>query len=299
MSFKIEIEEYFRSLQSSICNGLEQLDGQQKFLLDAWNREEGGGGITRVIQNGAAIEKGAVNFSAVHGALSAQMKQFLKVDSESFYASGVSIIMHPSNPWVPIIHMNVRYFELDENTYWFGGGIDVTPHYINKEDAHFFHSYLKNVCDNYHSQSYAKFKNWADEYFFLKHRNETRGIGGIFFDRLTTFDNKSTSDTCNFVKHVGNSFVDIYSTLVNRNRHKEFASQEKDWQYLRRGRYVEFNLLFDQGTKFGVESNGRTESILLSLPPMAGWQYNYTPLPNTKEAQTQALLKKGIDWLGN
>lgn len=297
MVYKQEIEQYFRGLQKQICNGLEKIDGKEKFVFDNWTREEGGGGITTVIQKGTVLEKGAVNFSAVHGKMSDKMKSFLKLDKESFYATGVSLIMHPQNPWVPIIHMNVRYFEIDSTTFWFGGGIDVTPHYIINEDAGRFHSHLKKVCDKFHLGLYPKFKTWADDYFFLKHRNETRGIGGIFFDRLNSFENLKADDIFKFVQEVGNAFVPIYSELVMNNINKSFTDAEKQWQYLRRGRYVEFNLLFDQGTKFGIESNGRTESILLSLPPQANWAYDYKPISGTKEFETQQLLKKGINWI--
>jgi coproporphyrinogen III oxidase len=194
--------------------------------------------------------------------------------------------------------MNIRYFEIDENTRWFGGGIDLTPHYVFEDDAHFFHNYLKDVCDQFKSDFYSKFKKWADDYFFIKHRNETRGIGGIFYDRLTPETaGISWQQIFEFSKAVGRSFVPIYSELVNRNRFKEFTELQKQWQYQRRSRYVEFNLVYDAGTKFGLETNGRIESILMSLPPQANWEYNYQPGKGSEEEDTLGLLKKGIDWV--
>jgi len=211
-----------------------------------------------------------------------------------FYATGVSIVLHPHNPWVPIIHMNVRYFETSDGTWWFGGGIDLTPHYIIKEDAHFFHSSLKAVCDKHHASYHSRFKKWADDYFYIPHRKETRGIGGIFFDRLDGTDGFTKPERFDFVKAVGESFIPIYTQLLNKRKNQSFTETEKNWQLLRRGRYVEFNLVWDRGTKFGLQTGGRIESILMSMPPFAQWEYANQPQVNSPEAQTLTMLKKGL-----
>ncbi len=295
---KEQIADWFRFLQDDICKQLSEADGVGAFEEDHWERPGGGGGRTRVIQ-GKYIEKGGVNFSAVYGDVSDKLAKSLQVQTGGlFFATGVSIVLHSSNPWIPIIHMNIRYFELDENTWWFGGGIDLTPHYINPDEARFFHQSLKKVCDAHHPDFYARFKPWADDYFFLKHRAETRGIGGIFFDRLHSASEKMDKDQLfAFVQAVGLAFCPVYIPLLQSNKNKTFTEKEQRWQMLRRGRYVEFNLVWDQGTKFGLDSDGRTESILMSLPPVAHWLYNYLPDPGTPEAATLSLLKKGIDWI--
>lgn len=298
MISKEEISRQYQLIQDEITLGLELLDGAEKFREELWEREGGGGGRTRIIQNGNIIEKGGVNFSAVHGILPEAIKKAFKVNDDDFFATGISIVIHPNHPFVPIIHMNIRYFEIDENTRWFGGGIDVTPHYVFEEDARFFHNHLKGICDQFHSDFYSKFKKWADDYFFIKHRNETRGIGGVFYDRLTP-DTAGIGwdEIFEFSKAVARSFVPIYSELVNRNRSKEFTEAQKQWQYQRRSRYVEFNLVYDAGTKFGLETNGRIESILMSLPPQANWTYDFKPKEGSEEEKTLGLLKKGIDWV--
>lgn len=298
MPTKEEITDWFKFLQDDICSALELEDGLGKFHEDNWTREEGGGGRTRIIQNGNVIEKGGVNFSAVFGPVPDFLKTETNVNSESitFYATGVSIVIHPSNPFVPIIHMNVRYFEMSSGVWWFGGGIDLTPHYVNEADAKFFHTQLKNSCDKHDLAYYPKFKKWADDYFFIKHRNETRGIGGIFFDRLTGNAENSKSQLFEFVKQVGNTFAPTYVQLMNKNKLLPFEEKNKEWQLIRRGRYVEFNLVYDKGTKFGLETNGRIESILMSLPSTANWQYNHVPASNSPEETTLRLLKKGINW---
>lgn len=302
MVTKEQIGEEYKKLQDEICSGLELTDGKAKFEEELWTREGGGGGRTRIIQNGNVFEKGGVNFSAVEGKLPEAIKKAFGVNESDFFATGVSIVIHPSHPWVPIIHMNIRYFEMtsrDANTIrWFGGGIDLTPHYIVKEDAEFFHKTLKDTCDLFSQEFYPKFKTWADDYFYIRHRHETRGIGGIFYDRLDPVNTGlSWEKLFGFSKAVGRTFLPVYSELVERNRNKEFTAEQKQWQYQRRSRYVEFNLVYDAGTKFGLETNGRVESILMSLPPQADWVYNYHPEPGTEEAKTQALLKKGIDWI--
>jgi coproporphyrinogen III oxidase len=295
------ITEWLKSLQDSICSALEKADGGAKFIEENWTREEGGGGRSRVIKNGNVLEKGGVMFSAVHGEppgfLFSEKEHSVTGPASQFYAAGVSIVLHPKNPMVPIIHMNVRYFEMNNGVKWLGGGIDLTPHYVNREDAKFFHEELKKVCDKHNSGYYSKFKKWADDYFFIPHRKETRGIGGIFFDRLNSDDVMSFEKNLAFWKDVGSAFAPIYVELMKRNKDKFFNDTNKQWQLLRRGRYVEFNLVYDKGTKFGLESNGRIESILVSLPLQASWEYNYKPQPGSEEEKTLSLLKKDIDWI--
>jgi len=299
---KEEIVAYFKNLQDTICKGLEQADGKAKFAEDKWVREGGGGGRTRVIQNGDVIEKGGVNFSEVFGPAPA----FLSKSPSSFFASGVSLVIHPGSPMIPIIHMNVRYLRLEgldqklKTSEWFGGGIDLTPIYVDEADATYFHQTLKAACDRFHPSFYPEFKKWADDYFFIKHRNETRGIGGIFFDHVGQ-DEKSLKiplgQFFEFVQAVGNTFLPMYSHLIRKNKNKPFGEKEKQWQLMRRGRYAEFNLVYDRGTKFGLETNGRTESILMSLPPRVTWTYNFVPEKNSEEEMTLDMLKKGIEWV--
>lgn len=293
---KESIAGWFQGLQDDICRQLEEADGEGKFREDHWERPGGGGGRTRVIE-GKHIEKGGVNFSAVHGEVSERMQKALQLDGNQFFATGVSIVLHPRNPMVPIIHMNVRYFEMNEQTWWFGGGIDLTPHYIDLEDARFFHQSLKTVCDKHHAGYYTKFKTWADNYFYIRHRQETRGVGGIFFDRLIAENNFTKAQRFAFVQDVGKAFCPIYLPLLQKSKEKHFSQRERDWQMLRRGRYVEFNLVWDAGTKFGLETDGRTESILMSLPPMAQWVYDHQPETNSPEAITLSLLRKDVNWL--
>ncbi len=295
---KVEISNWFMDLQDRICSSLEKIEGNATFFEDKWIREAGGGGRTRIISDGTIIEKGGVNYSAVFGAAPKFLIEQLDVDpSAQFYATGVSIVIHPVNPFVPIIHMNVRYFEMTGGISWFGGGIDLTPHYVKWDDGVFFHNQLKNVCDKNNQNYYSEFKKWADNYFFIKHRNETRGIGGIFFDQLKGDKDSTLENIWEFVKDVGNCFLPTYSELVKRNVKESFNAENQKWQSLRRGRYVEFNLVYDRGTKFGLETDGRTESILMSLPKTASWEYNFLPLKGSQEEFTLSYLKKGIDWL--
>jgi coproporphyrinogen III oxidase len=302
------ISGWLQDLQDQICNALETADGKSRFRRDAWTRTEGGGGITKIIADGEVIENGGVLFSAVEGAT----PEFLYRESQhssaqnniskgTFFATGVSIVIHPVNPLVPIIHMNVRYFETTgasgQVTKWLGGGIDLTPHYINEQDAYFFHSELKKVCDRHNQDYYTKFKKWADDYFFIPHRNETRGVGGIFFDRLNDNQEMTFEKNLMFWKDVGTAFAPVYLELIRRNRHRAYTDRERKWQLLRRGRYVEFNLIYDKGTRFGLESNGRVESILMSLPKLAGWEYDYQPEQNSDEQRTLSMLIKGRDWV--
>ena len=300
MPSREEIKDSFIELQDNICSQLETADGSGRFEPDRWERPGGGGGISRVLSGGNVIEKGGVNFSAVWGKTPEQTLKTLNLPAEEpsdFFATGVSIVLHPHNPLVPIIHMNVRYFEMSNGTWWFGGGIDLTPHYVNEDDARFFHQQLKRVCDQFDAGYYHKFKTWADNYFFIKHRNETRGIGGIFFDHLKADASTSKQKLFNFVKAVGSCFAPTYTTLMDKNSDRPFTEAHKAWQYLRRGRYVEFNLVWDRGTKFGLETDGRTESILMSLPPQANWEYNHKPAQGSEEYKTLMLLRKDINWV--
>lgn len=316
---KESIADWFRGLQDRICVDLEALDGTGKFQEDAWQRDGGGGGRSRVIE-GAVIEKGGVNFSAVHGQLPEKIGSALNLPAGSeFFATGVSIVLHPRSPMVPIIHMNVRFFEvgsptvgsgqsaprtgelptveLSNSKYWFGGGIDLTPHYVVPEDAQFFHQKMRETCDAHHPDFYPEFKRWADDYFYLKHRQETRGIGGIFFDRLDEKRGMTKEQLFRFVQDVGDSFAPTYAHIALKNKDLAFGEKEMEWQAVRRGRYVEFNLLWDKGTKFGLETDGRTESILMSMPPLAKWFYNQKPEPGSREAETLKWLRKGVDWI--
>ncbi|WP_420155478.1 oxygen-dependent coproporphyrinogen oxidase [Siphonobacter sp.] len=295
---KHQISEYFKGLQDHICQELEKADGKAQFREDHWERPGGGGGRSRVIADGAVLEKGGVGFSAVSGEIHPKMRASLGVEEGTeFFATGVSIVQHPVNPNVPIIHMNVRYFELSTGSCWFGGGIDLTPHYVNEADARWFHQQLKAACDRFSLEYYPKFKNWADDYFFSPHRDETRGIGGIFYDYLKPSDTQSKEHLFAFTKAIGESFAPIYTSLMLKHRDEPYTEAQRDWQLLRRGRYVEFNLVHDRGTKFGLETNGRTESILMSLPPLARWEYDHHPEPGSAEAQTLAWLRKGVDWV--
>lgn len=294
---KEQIAERMRQLQLHICAALEKVDGVATFQEDPWDRTEGGGGFTRTIKAGNLIEKGGVAFSAVHGPVSEVMRKQLQLEGDSFFATGVSIVLHPNNPHVPIIHMNVRYFELNTGVYWFGGGIDLTPHFIVPNQAKLFHTGLKNVCDKYDANFYPKFKKWADEYFYIPHRNETRGIGGIFFDHLNNHDTLSKEELFQFCIDLGELFPVVYEQQATLGRNLPIVENDLKWRNLRRGRYVEFNLVNDKGTKFGLLSGGRTESILMSLPPLANWEYDYQPEVGSREEATLCYLKSNQNWL--
>lgn len=295
---KETISHEFKSLQTAICSGLEKLDGTASFQSDTWERSEGGGGRTNTTSNGTIIEKGGVAFSAVHGPVSQVMKQQLGLEGDAFFATGISIVIHPSSPHVPIIHMNVRYFELNNGAYWFGGGIDLTPHYIVPENASIFHKRLKTICDQYHALFYEKQKPWADSYFYIPHRNESRGVGGIFFDHLSENSSSLTKkELFDYCKELASNFVSIYSEQVYLGKNKSVSEEQIRWRDLRRGRYVEFNLVHDKGTKFGLFSGGRTESILMSLPPVANWHYDYHPKANSDEETTLRYLSSPQNWI--
>ncbi len=295
MSFD-QVAEIYRQLQLVMCAVLEKADGKASFSLNHWNKEVGNG-ITAVMQQGKHIEKAGLNYSNVSGPVNSSLKQILGEEAKSYQATGISSIVHAHNPYLPTIHMNVRYFALDNGTCWFGGGIDLTPAYIDISQAAEFHRKIKLICDKYNPHFYESYKKWADEYFYLPHRNETRGIGGIFFDRQKPDREVSFEKWLAFTQDIAQNYPLIYSDLIQLNSDKPYGDAEKSWQKIRRGRYVEFNLLYDRGTRFGIESGGNTESILISLPPVVEWSYNYPLKTNSPEENTQNLLKKNIDWI--
>ncbi|MFB0980867.1 MAG: oxygen-dependent coproporphyrinogen oxidase [Alteromonadaceae bacterium] len=291
--------EFLKSLQDNICSALEAADGSGKFVEDNWIRAEGGGGRTRVLTNGIVIEQGGVNFSEVSGdklppSASAHRPELA---GRTWRACGVSLVIHPNNPHIPTSHANVRFFiaekEGEAAVWWFGGGFDLTPFYPVKEDVVHWHQTAKSLCQPFGDNVYDEHKKWCDEYFYLKHRDETRGVGGLFFDDLNQWD----FDTClNYIKAVGQGFIDAYVPIIEKRKNTEFSEQQRQFQLYRRGRYVEFNLVFDRGTLFGLQSGGRTESILMSMPPLARWEYNYQPEPTSKEAKLAQYLVPQ-DWL--
>ncbi len=291
-----QVAELYSQLQQSICRTLEIADGKGKFIENEWHREIGGG-LTNVMQHGAIIEKAGVNFSYVRGKFTPTMERLLGEKADAYAVAGISSIIHAANPFVPTIHMNVRYFSLDSGVAWFGGGIDLTPTYINLAEARWFHESIKEICDSYGDSFYADWKAWADDYFYLPHRQETRGVGGIFFDRVKPETDDDFEMMLSLTADLANAYPVIYGKLMHDNASKEFTPEQKHWQKLRRGRYVEFNLIYDRGTRFGLESGGNTESILVSLPAEVEWAYNYHPAKGSPEFQTQELLKKGIDWV--
>jgi len=291
-----DIANVFRELQLEITQSLEAHDGKASFSSDHWDRPEGGGGITMIIDDGRLIQKGGVAFSKVTGEITEAMKTQMGMEGDSFLATGVSIVLHSLHPLNPTIHMNVRYFETNQGKCWFGGGIDLTPMYVDPLAAAQFHKQLKEVCDAFDSSAYPRYKTWADEYFFLPHRNETRGVGGIFFDHLIPTSEEAKHKTLDFCLSLGRLFPVVYRNQTLQ-LHDEPTPEQLEWQAIRRARYVEYNLLFDRGTKFGIVSNGRTESILLSMPPMAQWKYNVVPQEGTKEFETLSALKKDVDWI--
>jgi len=290
------IASQYADLQKKICRILEATDGKSTFTENKWIKEIGSG-LTCVIQQGEAIEKGGVNYSFVEGSITPIMEKLLGGKANHFSATGISSIMHPQNPHVPIIHLNIRYFAFDNGMEWFGGGIDLTPHFIDVAEARAFHNQLKTICDKYNDSFYPQFKKWGDDYFYIPHRNETRGIGGIFFDRLMPDKKNNFEQLLDFTMELGNAYPRIYSEMLKKRSKLNFTDAERKWQQIRRGRYVEFNLIYDHGTKFGLESNGNAESILVSLPSSASWEYNYTPEVNSPEYLTLQFLRKDIDWL--
>ncbi len=302
MSIKNEFADYIHGLQDTICAALERVDGKSKFIEDKWERAEGGGGKTRVIADGNVFEKGGVNTSIVHGQLPKAMQMAFGVTEADFFAAGLSLVLHPLNPYVPTVHANWRYFELydKEGTRldaWYGGGTDLTPYYLFEEDARHFHSTLKNAIEPFGSEVYASCKKHCDEYFNNRHRgDEMRGIGGVFYDYLRTEANADENRLFEFQQANGNTFLDAYLPIVEKRMNTAYGEREIEWQEIRRGRYVEFNLIHDRGTLFGLKTNGRTESILMSLPPRARWYYNHQPAPGSPEAEMMKYYKP-MDWV--
>ena len=299
-----KVKKYLLQLQDSICNGLEAADGSGRFKDDLWEREAGGGGLTRVLEQGDVFEQAGVNFSHVYGdrlppsATTARPE----LEGRDFEALGISLVIHPRNPYVPTSHANVRFFiankpgaREDENApvWWFGGGYDLTPYYPNLDDVIHWHKTAKKTCEPFGDDIYPRYKQWCDDYFYLKHRNETRGVGGLFFDDLNEWGFERSFD---FMQAIGNSYLHAYLPIVERRKQTVYGDRERTFQLYRRGRYVEFNLVYDRGTLFGLQSGGRTESILMSLPPVVNWRYNYQPEPGSAEAELDHYLRP-TDWL--
>ena len=303
MTIKEQFYTHIVALQNEICEALEKADGLAKFIGDKWNRAEGGGGLSKVIAHGKVFEKGGVNISSVHGELPQSMRETFGVSGKDFFACGLSLVIHPLNPYVPTVHANWRYFELyDEEgktvDSWFGGGSDLTPYYIFEEDGKHFHVMLKNAMDQFDTELYPKYKEHCDKYFVNKHRdNEARGIGGVFYDYLRPLDAEDAQRLVDFQKANGDAFLKAYLPIVEKRKDIPYEAREVQWQEIRRGRYVEFNLVHDRGTLFGLKTNGRTESILMSMPPRARWEYNFQPEPGTAEAKLLEYLKPR-DWAG-
>jgi coproporphyrinogen III oxidase len=291
MSWQQQTEAYFSELQDRITSAVEELDGAA-FREDAWSREGGGGGRTRVLENGRVFEKAGVNFSSVHGRLPEEFASKIPLGTGTeFFATGISLVFHPLNPMVPAVHANFRYLEKGD-AQWFGGGADLTPIYPYAEDAVHFHKTFKAACDRHDAEFYPRFKKWCDEYFTLKHRGEMRGIGGLFFDYLEGNRERYFA----FVQDAGNSFLDAYVPIARRRMNESYGDGERQYQLYRRGRYVEFNLLYDRGTIFGLETRGRTESILMSLPPLVRWVYDFRPAPGSREEKALEFYQPR-DWV--
>ena len=294
---------FIHELQNTICAMLEQVDGKATFYEDKWERPEGGGGKTRVISNGNIFEKGGVNTSVVYGDTSEKMKKFLGINGDKWFAAGISSVIHPLNPFVPTVHFNYRMFELydkDENLVdrWFGGGTDLTPYYLMEEDAKHFHGVFKKSCDSFDPTFYPNFKKECDNYFVNTHRgNERRGIGGIFYDHQRSNENHDADFWLNFGKACGYTFIDAYIPIVEKRKNLAYNNKHKHWQEIRRGRYVEFNLVHDRGTLFGLKTNGRIESILMSLPPTVRFEYNYQPVPGSEEDRLLQVCLYPKEWV--
>ena len=296
---------FIEKLQDDICAALENSDGKAKFAEDVWERPEGGGGKTRVISNGKVIEKGGVNTSIVFGKVTDLMRSQLKIDGDSWFASGISLVIHPWNPFVPTVHCNYRMFELYNEAgetidRWFGGGTDLTPYYLFEEDAKKFHQTYKNVCDKFDSSFYAEYKKACDDYFVNTHRNnERRGIGGIFYDYKKPGDEKNIEFWFSFAKACGYAFMQAYIPIVEQRKNLPYTAENKHWQEIRRGRYTEFNLVHDRGTIFGLKTNGRIESILMSLPPTVRFEYNHQPAPGSEEDKLLQACLHPKDWIND
>jgi len=297
-----DVKDYLLSLQNRIVSELEHIDGGANFLEDSWTREGGGGGCSRVLRKGGVFEQAGVNFSHVFGSElpPSATKTRPELAGQTFQAVGVSLVLHPHNPYIPTTHANFRFFIAENDAgsgtpvWWFGGGYDLTPYYPNHDDVLHWHRTAKNACDPFGEGLYEKYKKWCDEYFFLKHRGETRGVGGLFFDDLNESGFATSFD---FLRAVGDSFLPAYLPIVEAHRNEAYSDQEREFQLYRRGRYVEFNLIYDRGTIFGLQSGGRTESILLSLPPRARWEYDWQPEPGSAEEKLYTDYLRPRSWL--
>jgi coproporphyrinogen III oxidase len=302
-NFRDRWVSFIHQLQDDICIALEKSDGSVKFKEDRWERPEGGGGKTRIISNGKVIEKGGVNSSIVYGKVTDIMRAQLKIDGDSWFACGLSSVIHPINPFVPTVHCNYRMFELYDTKgevidRWFGGGTDLTPYYLFEEDAKHFHQSYKNICDQFDPIFYHDFKKVCDDYFVNTHRNnERRGIGGIFYDYKRAIDEKNIDYWFSFAKACGQGFIAAYIPIVERRKHMTYTAENKFWQEIRRGRYTEFNLVHDRGTLFGLKTNGRIESILMSLPPTVRFEYDYQPISGSEENKLLQACLKPVDWI--
>lgn len=305
-NMKEKFTTYIKDLQNQITSALEKIDGVAKFKEDIWTREEGGGGRTRVIENdpegSGVFEKGGVNISEVYGKLPESMQQYFGVKDADFFACGLSLVLHPKNPFVPTVHANWRYFEMYDSEgnivdQWFGGGQDLTPYYLFEGDAVHFHKICKTACDKHNPTFYEIYKKRCDEYFWNAHRDEARGIGGLFFDYLKPSDEMNIQDWYGFVTEVGNSFLECYLPIVEKRKLLSYSEENRRWQEIRRGRYVEFNLVHDKGTLFGLKTNGRIESILMSLPPVVQWKYDHHPEKGSVEEKLIEVLRNPKDWV--
>ena len=295
-----QVKTYLMALQDHICQGLEKADSGAKFVEDCWQRAEGGGGRTRVIRDGHVIEQGGVNYSHVFGASmpASATAHRPELAGRSFHACGVSLVIHPKNPHIPTSHANVRFFiaekEGEKPIWWFGGGFDLTPFYPVFEDVQHWHQVAQDLCVPFGEDVYPRYKKWCDDYFYIKHRDETRGVGGLFFDDL---NEQGFEQSFEFMQAVGNGFLDAYLPIIERRKHEQYTQQQRDFQLYRRGRYVEFNLVWDRGTLFGLQTGGRTESILMSMPPLARWEYNYMPSANSPESMLYRYYLRPQSWL--
>lgn len=303
-AIKNQFKTFIYNLQNEICSALEEIDQKSSFREDNWERDGGGGGKTRAIEKGNVFEKGGVNVSTVYGELPEFIQKRFEVDQGWFWAGGISLVIHPKSPMVPTVHANFRYFELYEDQEmtemvdgWFGGGADLTPYYLFEEDAGHFHQIFKKACDKHGEDLYPNFKKQCDEYFYNSHRGEARGIGGLFFDYLRKDETRSLKEWHAFTEDAGNVFLDAYLPIVKKRMDESYGEQERYWQEIRRGRYVEFNLIHDRGTLFGLKTNGRIESILMSLPPEVRWDYDFHPEEESREAELIEVLKKPREWV--
>ena len=285
--------EFFRQLQDDVSRQVEAMEPKARFRRDDWKHAEMGGGITHVLGQGEVFEKAGVNYSLIESPVTDTLASKMGIQPQRISATGISLVFHPLNPMVPTVHLNLRYLELENGDAWYGGGTDLTPWYLFEDDAQAFHRALKDACDRHDPAFYARFKKWCDEYFFIRHRGEARGIGGIFFD----YQRDNMPKMFDFVQDIGKAFQEAYFPLVDGRKNEAWGTREKNWQLIRRGRYVEFNLVYDRGTLFGLETRGRTESILMSLPPEVRWMYDFQPEPGSRESALIDVLKNPRDWI--